>query len=87
MRGRALTSRMGSLFTHCVDYEKAKRIWDILLLEGPFGIVKIAMGILSLFSSQLTDMKAKDIYAFLHRLPEDMDIEELASSVRRKVED
>ena len=72
---------MGSLFTHCVDYEKAKRIWDILLLEGPFDIVKIALGILRLFDGQLTSMKAKEIYAFLHRLPEDMDIEELANSV------
>ena len=72
---------MGSLFTHCVDYEKAKRLSDILLLEGPFGIVKIALGILRLFDGQLTSMKAKEIYAFLHRLPEDMDIEELANSV------
>ena len=54
---------------------------DILLLEGPFGIVKIALGILRLFDGQLTGMKAKEIYAFLHRLPEDMDIEELANSV------
>lgn len=35
-----------SLFTRCVNFEKAKRLWDILLLEGGFGLVKISCGIL-----------------------------------------
>ena len=76
-----VTIRMGSLFTRCVNYEKAKRIWDILLLEGPFGIVKIALGILKLFEGNVTELKAKEVYAFLQHLPEDMDIDELANSV------
>lgn len=37
---------MCSLFTRCVNFEKAKRLWDILLLEGGFGLVKISCGIL-----------------------------------------
>ena len=39
---------MCSLFTRCVSFEKAKRLWDILLLEGGFGLVKISCGILKL---------------------------------------
>lgn len=40
---------MCSLFTRCVNFEKAKRLWDILLLEGGFGLVKISCGILKLY--------------------------------------
>ena len=72
---------MCSLFTRCVDFEKAKRLWDILLLEGPFGIVKISLGILKMFADQIGDMSAKEVYAFLKHLPDRVDIDELAKSV------
>ena len=45
-----------SLFTRCVNFEDAKRLWDILLLEGSFGIVKIALGILKMFAGELCDL-------------------------------
>ena len=47
--GVILRDWMCSLFTRCVDFEKAKRLWDILLLEGGFGLVKISCGILKLY--------------------------------------
>ena len=70
-----------SLFTRCVNFEDAKRLWDILLLEGSFGIVKIALGILKMFAGELCDMRNKDVYAFLKHLPAKLDIDELAKSV------
>ena len=73
---------MGSLFARTVSYEKSKRLWDILLLEGPFGIVKISLGILKHYSEKVTDMSATKLYSFLSHLPEKVDIDELAASVR-----
>lgn len=70
-----------SLFSRCVNFEDAKRLWDILLLEGPFGIVKIALGILKMFAGELCDMRSKEVYAFLKNLPPQLDIDELAKSV------
>ncbi|CBK24701.2 LOW QUALITY PROTEIN: uncharacterized protein [Blastocystis hominis] len=67
-----------SLFTRCVNFEDAKRLWDILLLEGSFGIVKIALGILKMFAGELCDMRSKEVYAFLKHLPAKLDIDELA---------
>lgn len=72
---------MGSLFARTVSYEKSKRLWDILLLEGPFGIVKISLGILKHYSDKVTDMSATKLYSFLSHLPEKVDIDELAASV------
>lgn len=72
---------MTSLFTQCVSFEKAKRLWDILLLEGPFGVVKISLGILKLFEEELSEKSAKEVYPFLKHLPERMNIDKLAASV------
>lgn len=73
---------MGSLFARTVAYEKSKRLWDILLLEGPFGIVKIGLGILKYYSDKIVDLSASKVYPFLSHLPEKVNIDELAASVR-----
>ena len=73
---------MGSLFARTVAYEKSKRLWDILLLEGPFGIVKIGLGILKYYSDKIVDLSASKVYPFLTHLPEKVNIDELAASVR-----
>lgn len=72
---------MGSLYARTVAYEKSKRIWDILLLEGPFGIIKIGLGILKMYSDKVTDLSANKIYPFLSHLPEKVNIDDLAASV------
>ena len=72
---------MGSLFARTVCYEKSKRLWDILLLEGPFGIVKIGLGILKMYSDIITDLPVAKIYPFLSHLPEKVNIDDLAASV------
>lgn len=73
---------MCSLFTRCVSFEKAKRLWDILLLEGEFGLVKISCGILKYYQEEITDMSPEKIYAFLKHLPEKVNIDKIAQSIK-----
>jgi len=76
-----LLSWLTSVFTLCLPFEVACKIWDQFISEGEIYLYRTALGIMRLFAAQLISSTLDDTLSLLKHLPQDLDQIDLLQSI------